>query len=52
MKENKQKKTIVVTVRLSTSQVEELARLISTKELKPGPGAAIQYLINQSMILN
>ncbi|BDA53151.1 hypothetical protein NUITMVR1_08100 [Raoultella ornithinolytica] len=52
MKENKHKKTIVVTVRLSTSQVEELARLITTKELKPGPGSAIQYLINQSMILN
>lgn len=52
MKKNKQMKTIVVSVRLSTSQVEELARLISTKNLKPCNAAAIQYLIIQSMILN
>ena len=46
------KKTIPVMVRLTPAQIAELERVSSTKNLKPGNAAAIQYLINQSTVLN
>lgn len=45
------KKTVPVMVRLTSAQLAELER-ISSKNLKPGNAAAIQYLINQSTVLN
>ncbi|MDH6161120.1 hypothetical protein M2354_000775 [Leclercia adecarboxylata] len=46
------KKTIPVMVRLTPAQIAELERISSSKNLKPGNAAAIQYLINQSTVLN
>lgn len=46
------KKTIPVMVRLTPAQIAELERISISKNLKPGNAAAIQYLINQSTVLN